>query len=597
MVVVAALGVVSVMALVTANLAADRMRDLALSEALRNAKSMVASYLDPELSRETLSPGGPRDALINDQLERLVGSRHLLRVMLWSPAGEVVYASDPILRGHTEAVDEDLRKTLEGASTVEYGDVALASAEMEKLPVLRAPFLELYIPIHGAAGGEPIGIYEMYEDASPIEAGVADLRNWVMVTAFAAAAALFAILWLAFAGASRLLRERAIRDPLTGLHNHRHLLDHLAGDLAAVESGRLPGGSVALLDVDSFRLLNAGHGHRAGDETLRRVADVLQAVVPPAMSVGRFGPDEFLIIDLGPEGDPSGDRLLTVIEAIRAALRGVDLVFGASERLPVTASVGVARVPRDGTDPLDLLSVAEAALRAAKTGGGSVTRVADLATIGSLAAQNSVFGVFEGLVATIDAKDHYTRYHSEHVTSLALYLADALGLSDDDRRRLRLAGLLHDVGKVGIPDAILRKPGPLTDAEHEVVKQHVALGDVMVGAVPQLAEVRAAVRHHHERWDGSGYLDGLRADGIPLLARILSVADAYSAMTTDRPYRKALSAKEALARVAQAGGTQLDPKLAMVFVSAMRRRFADDTRAQRGRAGRRVLRPRTHARS
>jgi diguanylate cyclase (GGDEF)-like protein len=331
---------------------------------------------------------------------------------------------------------------------------------------------------------------------------------------------------------------------------------------------------VAIVDIDSFRLLNAGHGHHAGDETLRRVAGVLHSVVPPGMLVGRYGPDEFLLSDLGQDADPSGDRLLTTIEAVRAALREVDLVFAGSERLPVTVSVGVARAPRDGTDPLDLLIVAEAALREAKTGGGSVTRVADQATIGSLTAQNSVFGVFEGLVATIDAKDHYTRYHSEHVTSLALFLADELGLADDDRRRLRLAGLLHDVGKVGIPDAILRKPGPLTDAEYAAVKQHVALGDAMVGAVPQLAEVRASVRHHHERWDGSGYLDGLRGDAIPLLARVLAVADAYSAMTTDRPYRKALTPKEALARVAKAAGTQLDPALAMAFVAAMRRKLA-----------------------
>lgn len=597
MVVVAALAVVSGLALVTAGLAADHMRDLALNEALRNARSMVASYLDPELSADNLRPGGPRDRRIDDQLERLVASHHMLRVILWSPAGQVAYASDAMLRGHTEQLDQDLRETLEGASTVEYGDVALASAEMEQLPVLPAPFLELYIPIYGPAGGEPIGIYEMYEDAAPIEARVVDLRNWVMATAFAAAAALFGILWLAFAGASRLLRERLIRDPLTGLHNHGYLLDRLGRDLAAVEAGTRHGGSVAIVDVDSFRLLNAGHGHHAGDETLRRVAGVLQAVVPPGMPMGRFGPDEFLLIDLGENADPSGGRLLTVIEATRAALREVDLVFAGSERLPVTVSVGVARAPRDGTDPLDLLGVAEAALGEAKTGGGSVTRVADQATIGSLTAQNSVFGVFEGLVATVDAKDHYTRYHSEHVTSLALFLADALGLSDDDRRRLRLAGLLHDVGKVGIPDAILRKPGPLTDAEYAAVKQHVALGDAMVGAVPQLAEVRAAVRHHHERWDGSGYLDGLRGDRIPMLARILAVADAYSAMTTDRPYRKALTPKEALARMARAAGTQLDPALATAFVAAMRRRLADEAAELHGRARARSLRPRAVTRT
>jgi HD-GYP domain-containing protein (c-di-GMP phosphodiesterase class II) len=228
-------------------------------------------------------------------------------------------------------------------------------------------------------------------------------------------------------------------------------------------------------------------------------------------------------------------------------------------------------VPQDGHRALELLSVAEAALREAKTSGGQVTKVADQATIGSLAAQNTVFGVFEGLLVTVDTKDHYTRAHSEDVTGYALFLADVLSLSDEERRLLRLAGLLHDIGKIGIPDGILRKPAPLTGEEYDIVKQHVALGDAIVGAVPQLAEVRAGVRHHHERWDGTGYLDGLQGHEIPRLARILAVADAYSAMTTTRPYRKALSPDEALARVAQAAGSQLDPELAMAFVTAMRR--------------------------
>jgi HD-GYP domain-containing protein (c-di-GMP phosphodiesterase class II) len=156
-----------------------------------------------------------------------------------------------------------------------------------------------------------------------------------------------------------------------------------------------------------------------------------------------------------------------------------------------------------------------------------------------------------------------------------------MGLGDEERRILRLAGLLHDIGKVGVPDGILRKPGPLTDAEFEIVKQHVALGDAIVGAVPQLTEVRSSVRHHHERWDGAGYLDGLAGDGIPLLARVLAVADAYSAMTTTRPYRKALTSHVAIARIARAAGSQLDPVLAMTFVRAMRAQAAREAREAR----------------
>jgi HD-GYP domain-containing protein (c-di-GMP phosphodiesterase class II) len=133
-------------------------------------------------------------------------------------------------------------------------------------------------------------------------------------------------------------------------------------------------------------------------------------------------------------------------------------------------------------------------------------------------------------------------------------------------RTLRIAGLLHDVGKIGIPDQILRKPAALSAEEYAIVKQHVALGDAIVRDLPNLEQVRAGIRHHHERWDGQGYLDGLAGEEIPLIARILSVADAFSAMTTSRPYRKALSVREALDRLEDAAGSQLDEELVQAFV-------------------------------
>ena len=131
------------------------------------------------------------------------------------------------------------------------------------------------------------------------------------------------------------------------------------------------------------------------------------------------------------------------------------------------------------------------------------------------------------------------------------------------------AGLLHDVGKIGIPDQILRKPGRLTASEYDVVKQHVALGDMIVRDLPDLDQVRAGIRHHHERWDGDGYLERLEGESIPLIARILAVADAFSAMTTTRPYRKALDVREALDRLGDAAGAQLEERLVVAFVDGM----------------------------
>jgi HD-GYP domain-containing protein (c-di-GMP phosphodiesterase class II) len=155
------------------------------------------------------------------------------------------------------------------------------------------------------------------------------------------------------------------------------------------------------------------------------------------------------------------------------------------------------------------------------------------------------------------------------VARYAVFLADQLGLEPEERQSVELAGLLHDVGKIGVPGTILRKPGPLTDDEYDAIKQHAALGDAIVRDLPNVDAVKAGVRHHHERWDGTGYIDGLAGEDIPLIARIVSVADAFSAMTTTRPYRKALTVAEALRRLREASGTQLDPRLVTAFVEAV----------------------------
>jgi HD-GYP domain-containing protein (c-di-GMP phosphodiesterase class II) len=175
----------------------------------------------------------------------------------------------------------------------------------------------------------------------------------------------------------------------------------------------------------------------------------------------------------------------------------------------------------------------------------------------------------QGLVLVVDARDRYTKRHSEDVARYALFLADHLGIEAEVRRPLHVAGLLHDVGKIGIPDTILRKPASLTAEEYEVVKQHVALGDAIVRDLPDIEIVRAGIRSHHERWDGRGYLAGLAGEEIPLIGRLLAVADAFSAMTTDRPYRKALAVDEAIRRLEDAAGSQLDPALVAAFVAAI----------------------------
>jgi HD-GYP domain-containing protein (c-di-GMP phosphodiesterase class II) len=255
------------------------------------------------------------------------------------------------------------------------------------------------------------------------------------------------------------------------------------------------------------------------------------------------------------------------MERLRALLVDKAMIFEGSERLPMTVSAGISFFPVNGTSVNEILSVAVVALGEAKASGGDKVCLAEQGTGRSTDAP---FDILRGLIIAVDTKDRYTKRHSEDVARYADFLAGLLDFDPEFRRAVHTAGLLHDIGKIGIPDGILRKPGRLTEEEYQVVRQHVALGNMIVRDIPDLDLVRAGIRHHHERWDGTGYLDRLVGEGIPLIARVLAVGDAFSAMTTTRPYRKALTVDEALRRLEDACGTQLDERIALTFVRGIR---------------------------
>jgi HD-GYP domain-containing protein (c-di-GMP phosphodiesterase class II) len=260
--------------------------------------------------------------------------------------------------------------------------------------------------------------------------------------------------------------------------------------------------------------------------------------------------------------------LEAVVERLRLALADLALQFDAGERLPVSISAGLCGYPEHGSSVTVLLATAAQALEEAKASGGDAIRVAERGVEGD-ESHASGFDVLQGLVFAVDTKDRYTKRHSEDVARYAVFLGERIGLQPDFLRTIQTAALLHDVGKIGVPDRVLRKPGRLTTEEHEVVKQHVALGDMIVRELPDIDVVRAGIRFHHERWDGKGYLSGLKGDEIPLIARVLAVGDVFSAMTTSRPYRKALDVREALIRLGDAAGTQLDEDLVRAFIEGL----------------------------
>lgn len=361
----------------------------------------------------------------------------------------------------------------------------------------------------------------------------------------------------------RALHDAAHRDPVTTLFNHRAIHDTLDRELEQARLTTTPL-AVAMLDLDGFKLYNDTHGHLAGDAALQAIGAALTHSCRDQDSVGRYGGDEFLVVlpGLGP------DEAATVATRLRDAVAARPLQV-AGGRIPLRVSVGVACYPEDGAQRDVLVACADARLYESKHRGEVVGHAAQSLSVGDV-GESGVFNVLEGLVRAVDRKDHYTRAHSEEVTRLALALATELGLSAETLRAVRMGGLLHDIGKIGVPDRILKKPDRLTADELAIMNGHPALGEAIVAGLRDLTEIRTAVRSHHERWDGRGYPDGLAGDEIPLLGRLLALPDSYNAMTTDRPYRAALSPSEALAEIERGAGSQFDPHLVAAFIRVLR---------------------------
>jgi diguanylate cyclase (GGDEF)-like protein len=528
----------------------------------------VRTFVNAIVQPADLDGGAPAEqvAASNRQLAAIATWSGFLRIEVRDPSGIVRLSSDPTVVGDQAALTPRFTQAA-GGQVPAPGIVAPGDHEAAGSPLTATHRLVEYFPLVGVDGGTR-AVVGVWRDAAPILAAVDEVRIEVVVVTLSAAVVVALLLLLVFRAAQRRISRQTEQlvesgrlDALTGLLNHGTTV----GELALAIDGSVAGGSigVALIDIDNFRGINDTHGHAIGDAALIELARTVETVVPVGTIVGRYGPDECLLV--APETDSAALRVL--VEAIRADLAGKSLDVDAPERLPITISAGIAVYPEHGDSVTSLLSQVALALAEAEAGGGDATRVVgsdELAT-----AETRSFDILQGLVFAIDTKDRYTKRHSEDVAQYGVFLARLLGFDEETIAGIRSAGLLHDVGKIGIPDAILRKPGRLTDGEEEIVKQHVALGDAIVRNVESIDLVRAGIRHHHERWDGRGYLESLAGEDIPAVARVLAVADAFSAMTTTRPYRKAMPIEEALKRLGDAAGTQLDERFTAVFIHGL----------------------------
>jgi diguanylate cyclase (GGDEF)-like protein/putative nucleotidyltransferase with HDIG domain len=361
---------------------------------------------------------------------------------------------------------------------------------------------------------------------------------------------------------------RANTDELTALYNHRHFHERIEQEIARGSRFGITF-SLIILDLDLFKVYNDIYGHLAGDQLLRKVGKLIQSSVRTIDLAFRYGGEEFAI--LLPE--TRMEDALRVAERLRKTIEAKS----SFREMPVTASLGIASWPSDGVMKEEIIHRADTALYRAKQTGRNRTCIASdgltLANqpkgVANSESQSKPLSIIYALAATVDAKDHYTYGHSRKVSEYAVSLAEALRLPEDTVHNIRAAGLLHDIGKIGVPDSILTKPGALEQKEWEPIRTHPELGVEILKHVTDLSRCLPAILHHHENWDGTGYPQHLKGEAIPLEARILSVADAYDAITSPRPYRTQLTLKDALGELRRCSGTQFDPALVPVFCELM----------------------------
>jgi len=349
----------------------------------------------------------------------------------------------------------------------------------------------------------------------------------------------------------RTAEVQAARDNLTGLGNQRAYEEAIGEAILSTD----PGDSLILylLDVDRFKQVNDRYGHPTGDAVLARIGELIEELAPGRGY--RIGGDEFAVLQQGDE-----PTMQAFPERLRNGLVAMT-VAGVTE--PVTISVGAAHFPDHAHDASSLRRRADLALYKSKRNGK------DMASV--FLPQESLFEGDAGaervtesmvavrrLIAALSARHGHVGDHSTAVADLACSIGRMLGVEDGELDHLYLAGLLHDLGKISTPDAILLKPGPLTPEERKVMQEHSRMGFQLLDGL-DLSPVDNWILHHHEHWDGSGYPDGLAGAEIPFGSRIVLVADAFDAMTTDRPYRRALSVHAALGELRDQAGRQFDP--------------------------------------
>jgi len=365
------------------------------------------------------------------------------------------------------------------------------------------------------------------------------------------------------------LQRHAITDELTDAYNQRQFRILLDNEIENAKKNNTSLGLI-MMDIDNFSMYNDLYGHECGDKILKATSSILKSIVKENGHVCRYGGDEFAIIFPNTDIEKLEMIAYNIIhkfEKVRSDYFSEKL----SEK--VTLSIGLSEYPNRSSSKSELISQSDMALYHAKNlGRGRVHLYQDIISQirKNLSSDNQqLIGAFKGLLSTISAKDKYTHAHSERVSSYAVMIGKAMNLSLDQITVLEYAGLLHDIGKIEIPKSLLNKNESLTEDEQLIIRQHPIYSENILEPLEDIDNLIDYVRHHHEKFDGSGYPDGLAGEEISLGARILCVADSFDAMVSERPYCKRKTTEEALLELRKHSGTQFDPKIVDIFCSIM----------------------------
>lgn len=369
------------------------------------------------------------------------------------------------------------------------------------------------------------------------------------------------------------IQEEAHMDALTNLYNRRYFTQELEKQFEQFKNSSL---TLILFSFDDFKLYNELYGSNDGDEMLKSFANILKIIISTRGTIGRYSGKEFSVcLPLC-----STDEAEMIVNDIREELNNVLSNSEETTKRFLTFSAGISSYPASASNMNQLLTYANMAVYAGKKSGKNKTivysdhkqevetKALSFANIEAIGHEYSP--TIYALTAAIDAKDHYTFSHSVNVSYLATQLARFIGLDDEHVEMIRQAGLLHDIGKISIPEDILTKTTALTDDEYEVMKSHVENSIAMIRHLPSLDYVIPIAISHHEHYDGTGYPRGLKGEEIPIGGRCLAIADAFDAIVSKRPYKEPVTIPEALEEIERNLGKQFDPEIGRTFIELVK---------------------------